>query len=230
MPEQFVFTPPNRAFLRVRNADAAFPVHRIYCVGRNYADHAIEMGGDPKRESPFFFQKNPDNIVIDDGEFPYPSSTSEVHHEVELIVALNGRGHEIDVHRAREIIYGYGVGLDMTRRDLQAECKKAGRPWEIAKAFEKSAPCSTLIRASEIGHPETGAIWLKVNGETRQQGDLGQMIWKVPEIISYLSGFFELAPGDVIMTGTPAGVAATRQGDRLHGHIQGVGSISCLVV
>lgn len=230
MPEQFVFTPPNRAFLRVRNADAAFPVHRIYCVGRNYADHAIEMGGDPKRESPFFFQKNPDNIVIDDGEFPYPSSTSEVHHEVELIVALNGRGHEIDVHRAREFIYGYGVGLDMTRRDLQAECKKAGRPWEIAKAFEKSAPCSTLIRASEIGHPETGAIWLKVNGETRQQGDLGQMIWKVPEIISYLSGLFELAPGDVIMTGTPAGVAATRQGDRLHGHIQGVGSISCLVV
>jgi fumarylpyruvate hydrolase len=188
------------------------------------------MGGDPKRESPFFFQKNPDNIVIDDGEFPYPSSTSEVHHEVELIVALNGRGHEIDVHRAREIIYGYGVGLDMTRRDLQAECKKAGRPWEIAKAFEKSAPCSALIRASEIGHPETGAIWLKVNGETRQQGDLGQMMWKVPEIISYLSGFFELAPGDVIMTGTPAGVAATRQGDRLHGHIQGVGSISCLVV
>jgi fumarylpyruvate hydrolase len=230
MPEQFVFTPPNRAILRVRNADAAFPVHRIYCVGRNYADHAIEMGGDPKRESPFFFQKNPDNIVIDDGEFPYPSSTSEVHHEVELIVALNGRGHEIDVHRAREFIYGYGVGLDMTRRDLQAECKKAGRPWEIAKAFEKSAPCSALIRASEIGHPETGAIWLKVNGETRQQGDLGQMIWKVPEIISYLSGFFELAPGDVIMTGTPAGVAATRQGDRLHGHIQGVGSISCLVV
>jgi len=227
MPEQFVFTPPNRAFLRVRNAEAAFPVHRIYCVGRNYADHAIEMGGDPKRESPFFFQKNPDNIVIDDGEFPYPSSTSEVHHEVELIVALNGRGHEIDVHRAHEIIYGYGVGLDMTRRDLQAQCKKAGRPWEIAKAFEKSAPCSALIRASEIGHPETGAIWLKVNGETRQQGDLGQMIWKVPEIISYLSGFFELAPGDVIMTGTPAGVAATRQGDRLHGHIQGVGSISC---
>jgi len=168
--------------------------------------------------------------MIDDGEFPYPSSTSEVHHEVELIVALNGRGHEIDVHRAREFIYGYGVGLDMTRRDLQAECKKAGRPWEIAKAFEKSAPCSALIRASEIGHPETGAIWLKVNGETRQQGDLGQMIWKVPEIISYLSGFFELAPGDVIMTGTPAGVAATRQGDRLHGHIQGVGSISCLVV
>jgi fumarylpyruvate hydrolase len=230
MPEQFVFTPSNRPFLRVRNADAAFPVHRIYCVGRNYADHAIEMGGDPKRESPFFFQKNPDNIVIDDGEFPYPSSTSEVHHEVELIVALNGRGHEIDVHRAREFIYGYGVGLDMTRRDLQAECKKAGRPWEIAKAFEKSAPCSALIRASEIGHPETGAIWLKVNGETRQQGDLGQMIWKVPEIISYLSGFFELAPGDVIMTGTPAGVAATRQGDRLHGHIQGIGSISCLVV
>jgi fumarylpyruvate hydrolase len=230
MPEQFVFTPSNRPFLRVRNADAAFPVHRIYCVGRNYADHAIEMGGDPKRESPFFFQKNPDNIVIDDGEFPYPSSTSEVHHEVELIVALNGRGHEIDVHRAREFIYGYGVGLDMTRRDLQAECKKAGRPWEIAKAFEKSAPCSALIRASEIGHPETGAIWLKVNGETRQQGDLGQMIWKVPEIISYLSGFFELAPGDVIMTGTPAGVAATRQGDRLHGHIQGIDSISCLVV
>ena len=230
MPEQFVFTPPNPAFLRVRNVDAAFPVHRIYCVGRNYADHAIEMGGDPKRESPFFFQKNPDNIVIDDGEFPYPGSTSDVHHEVELIVALNGRGHEIDVRRAREIIFGYGVGLDMTRRDLQAECKKAGRPWEIAKAFEKSAPCSALVRASEIGHPETGAIWLKVNGETRQQGDLGQMIWKIPEIISFLSGLFELAPGDVIMTGTPAGVGAVRQGDRLHGHIEGVGSISCLVV
>ena len=230
MPDQFVFAPPSPVFLRVRNADAVFPVHRIYCVGRNYADHAIEMGGDPTREAPFFFQKNPDNIVNDDREFPYPARTSEVHFEVELIVALSGGGHEIELNRARDLVYGYGVGLDMTRRDLQSECKKAGRPWEIAKAFEKSAPCSSLVRASEIGHPETGAIWLKVNGETRQDGDLRQMIWKVPEIISYLSRYFELARGDVIMTGTPAGVGAITQGDRLHGHIEGVGSVNCLVV
>ena len=169
MPDQFTFAPPSPVFLRVTNADVVFPVHRIYCVGRNYADHAIEMVGDPTREAPFFFQKNPDNIVNDDREFPYPARTSEVHFEVELIVALSGGGHEIELNcapRPRLRVWR-GPGHDLPRPAVRM--RKAGRPWEIAKAFEKSAPCSSLVRASEIGHPETGAIWLKVNGETCQE-------------------------------------------------------------
>jgi fumarylpyruvate hydrolase len=227
---EFVIAPPPRPFLRVKGTDAVFPVHRVYCVGRNYAEHAIEMGGDPDREPPFFFQKNPDNLVIDGGDFPYPDRSEDVHHEIEMVVALSEGGRDIPLDRALSCVFGYGVGLDMTRRDLQAECKKHGRPWEVGKAFENSAPCSALVRAADIGHPENGAIWLKVNGKIRQQGDLNQLIWKVPEMISYLSGLFELAPGDVIMSGTPAGVGAVRHGDCMHGFVQGVGEVKANVV
>jgi fumarylpyruvate hydrolase len=225
----FVIAQPRQASLKVKGATAAFPVHRIYCVGRNYAAHAIEMGHDPNREAPFFFQKNPDNLV-EDGEFPYPPASSDVHHEIELIVALKKGGKDIPVERALDCVYGYGVGLDMTRRDLQGKAKEAGRPWEIGKAFESSAPAGTLVPASEIGHPGSGAIWLDVNGERKQTGDLNQMIWKVPEMISYLSGLFVLQPGDLIFSGTPSGVGPVKRGDHLHGHIDGIGDLNVRVV
>ena len=227
---EYAITPPARAWLPVRGSDAVFPVHRIYCVGRNYAAHTIEMGGDPDREDPFFFQKNPDNLVIKGADFPYPPRSNDVHHEIEMVVALSKGGKDIPLDKAMDCVWGYGVALDMTRRDLQGECKKAGRPWEIGKAFEHSAPCTELVRASEIGHPTDGAIWLKVNGEVRQQGDLNHMIWKVPEMISYLSGLFELMPGDLILSGTPSGVAAVKRGDVLHGHVEGVGDLHTKVV
>ncbi|MBC2884139.1 fumarylacetoacetate hydrolase family protein [Ochrobactrum sp. CM-21-5] len=226
----YVFAPCPQPFLPVKGTQACFPVHRIYCVGQNYADHAIEMGGDPTRNPPFFFQKNPDCLVIEGRDFPYPSQTEDVHHEIELVVALKTGGCGIPVVKALDHVYGYAVGIDMTRRDLQAFAKKAGRPWEVAKAFEHSAPCSAIVMASEIGHPETGAITLKINGETRQSGDLNQMIWKVAETISYLSSLFELQPGDLIFTGTPAGVGPVQRGDRLEGQVDGVGMLSVIVV
>ncbi len=224
----YVIAEPPRPTLPVRGTDALFPVHRVYCVGRNYAAHAIEMGHDPDREPPFFFQKNPDTLAS--GEFPYPSATEDVHHEIELVVALGAGGSDIEVGRALGCVYGYGVGLDMTRRDLQAQMKKMGRPWEIGKAFEHAAPCSALVPASEIGHPESGRVTLHVNGELRQDGDLNQLIWKVPEMIAYLSGLFRLAPGDLIFTGTPAGVGPVVRGDRLQGAVEGVGEIDVRVV
>jgi fumarylpyruvate hydrolase len=225
----YVISPPEQAVVPVQGG-GLFPVHRIYCVGRNYAAHTIEMGGDPDREEPFFFQKNPDNLVTGGADFPYPDKSSDVHHEIELAVALGRGGRNIPIERALDCVWGYAVALDMTRRDLQGECKKAGRPWEIGKAFDRSAPCSDLVPATEIDHPSDGAIWLKVNGETRQEGDLNHMIWKVPEMIAYLSGLFELAPGDIILSGTPSGVGPVRRGDVLHGHVDRVGSLHCRVV
>ena len=183
-----------------------------------------------RNSAPFFFQKNPDNVVLNGEDFPYPDQSSDVHFEIEMLVALHKGGRNIPLDKAMECVWGYGVGLDMTRRDLQGECKKMGRPWEIGKAFEQSAPCSDLVPASEIGHPDAGAIWLDVNGKRRQEGDLNQLIWKVPEMISYLSGLFELAPGDVIMSGTPAGVGAINKGDVMHGHVEGVGDLHCKVI
>jgi fumarylpyruvate hydrolase len=213
----------------VKGTDALFPVHRIYCVGQNYADHAIEMGGDPTRNPPFFFQKNPDSLVINGGDFPYPPKTEDVHHEIELVIALKTGGIDIPVEKALDHVYGYAVGIDMTRRDLQAVAKKAGRPWEVAKAFEHSAPCSAIAPVSDVGHPQSASISLSINGETRQSGDLNQMIWKVAETISYLSSLFELQPGDLIFTGTPAGVGPVQRGDRLVGKVDGVGSVSVTV-
>src|SRR5690625_1565963 len=196
----YLFTPPQPASLPISGSDARFPIHRVYCVGRNYAAHAVEMGHDPDKEPPFFFQKSASNIYAGT-EFPYPPKTEDVHFEIEMIVALDKGGSNIPVEQALDCIWGYGVGLDMTRRDLHGEAKKLGRPWDVGKAFEKSGPCTALVPVSECGHLDEGAIWLKVNGEMRQQGDLAQMIWKVPEMISLLSELFELQPGDLIKIG-----------------------------
>jgi fumarylpyruvate hydrolase len=225
----YLFEPAPVAALPIAGSNKLFPVHRIYCVGRNYAAHAVEMGHDPDKEPPFFFQKNPDNIVLD-GEFPYPPASNDVHHEIEMVVALKAGGTDIPLDRALDCVFGYAVGLDMTRRDLQGKAKDMGRPWEVGKAFEASAPCSPLRPASEIGHPSQGAVWLDVNGERRQTGDLNQLIWKVPEMVSYLSGLFRLAPGDLIMSGTPAGVGPVKRGDVLRGHVDGVGDLEVRVV
>ncbi len=226
----YLFTPPATPSLPVRGKEALFPVHRIYCVGRNYAAHAVEMGGDPDKEPPFFFQKNPDNLLVGGGDFPYPPASSDVHHEMELVIALHKGGKDIPVGQALDHVFGYAVGLDMTRRDLQGEAKKAGRPWEVGKAFEHSAPCGEIVAAEDIGHPAEGAIWLDVNGERRQTGDLNQLIWKVPEMVSFLSGLFELQAGDLIFSGTPSGVGPVQRGDKLHGHIDGIGDLNVSVV
>ena len=225
----YVVTVPDQPALPVEGSGDLFPVHRIYCVGRNYAAHAIEMGHDPDREPPFFFQKNPDNLLVG-APFPYPPASQDVHFELEMIVALSSGGTDIPVEKALDCVYGYGVGLDMTRRDLQGEAKKMGRPWEIGKAFEHSAPATPLKPASVIGHPASGRVQLTVNGEIRQDGDLDQMIWKVPEMISYLSGLFTLCPGDLIFSGTPAGVGALAKGDVLKGIVEGVGELETTVV
>ncbi|WP_299652588.1 fumarylacetoacetate hydrolase family protein [uncultured Jannaschia sp.] len=206
----------------------AFPVRRVYCIGRNYAAHAVEMGHDPDREPPFFFQKNPDNLDAS-GSFPYPAQSDDVHHEVELLVALGSGGRDIATEDALDHVWGYGVCLDMTRRDLQGVAKKMGRPWEIGKAFERSAPIGLLYPASEIGHPAEGRVELKVNGAVTQEGDLNQMIWKVPEMIAYLSDYFELAAGDVIMAGTPSGVGPVNRGDVMEATIEGLGTLNVTV-
>ncbi|XWN29371.1 MAG: fumarylacetoacetate hydrolase family protein [Devosia sp.] len=225
----YLFQPPVQAALPIVGDDKMFPVRRVYCVGRNYAAHAIEMGHDPDREPPFFFQKNPDNLSLGD-TFPYPSATEDLHHEIEMVVALKSGGTDISVDEALNHVFGYGVGLDMTRRDLQGTAKKLGRPWEVGKAFEASAPCGPLTPADTIGHPAKGAVVLTVNGEVRQEGDLSQLIWKVPEMIAYLSGLFTLAPGDIIMSGTPSGVAAVVRGDVLHAHVDGLEDLTVRVV
>ncbi len=226
---EYVIPAPALPSLPVRGSDARFPVRRIYCVGRNYAAHAREMGGDPDREPPFFFQKPADVLLESGGVFPYPPKSSDVHFEIELVAALGKGGSDIAVEAALEHVYGYAVGIDMTRRDLQGEAKKMGRPWEVGKAFENSAPCSEVVPAAEIGHPAAGAIWLKVNGEMRQSGDLNQLIWSVSESIAYLSGLFTLAPGDLLFTGTPAGVGAVQRGDVITGGVEGIGDIEVRV-
>ena len=227
---EYVIPAPPVSSLPIDGTQARFPVHRIYCVGRNYAEHAREMGGDPDREPPFFFAKPADAIVADGRDFPYPAHTQDVHHEIELVVALGKGGANIAQAAALDHVFGYAVGLDMTRRDLQAQAKKQGRPWDTAKGFDHAAPCGRIAPASSIGHPTSGAIWLKVNGEPRQRGDLSQLVWKVPEVIAYLSTLFTLAPGDLIFSGTPAGVASVQRGDVLEGSVDGVGTLHVKVV
>ena len=199
-----------------------FPVRRIYCVGRNYAAHAREMGHDPDREDPFFFMKPADAIVPTGSTIPYPVKTKAYQHEIEMVVALKGGGRDVPVEKALDLVFGYAVGLDMTRRDLQGEAKKMGRPWDMGKGFDQSAPCAPISPVSKVGHPSKGAIWLRVNGKIRQQSDLSMLIWSVPETISYLSGLVTLAPGDLIYSGTPEGVAAVVKGDVLEGHVDGL--------
>lgn len=217
----FVFSPPEQASVEVNGTTQRFPVHRIYCVGRNYAAHAREMGKDPDRELPFFFTKPADAVVPNHSTIPYPSRTGDLHHEIELVIAIGKAGRDIPVTNALEHVFGYAVGNDLTRRDLQSEAKDKGRPWDTAKGFDRSAPITAITPVARSGHPTRGRIWLNVNGQLRQQGDLADLIWSVPEIIAELSALFELAPGDLIYSGTPAGVGAVRPGDHLEGGVEG---------
>lgn len=228
-PVPYVFPAPNAPSVPIAGSADLLPVRRIFCVGRNYAEHAREMGMDPDREPPFFFTKPADAIVPGGGVVPYPPRTQNLHHEIELVVALARGARGIAVEAALDCIYGYAVGLDLTRRDLQAESRKQGKPWDTAKAFDHSAPLSAIVPAARIGHPARGRIELSVNGALRQQGDLADMIWNVPEIIAELSTLFELAPGDLIFTGTPAGVGPLVPGDTVHGSIAGVGELQIRV-
>lgn len=220
----FVITPPPAPAVPVAGG-GSFPVRRIFCVGRNYAEHVREMGGDPTREAPFFFTKPADAVLTGGADMPYPSRTSDLHHEMELVAAIGRGGSDIKPGEALAHVYGYAAGLDMTRRDLQAEAKKGGRPWDMSKGFDFSAPIGEIVPASRIGHPARGSIELKVNGKTRQSSDLNRMIWSVAETIAYLSGLVRLSPGDLIFTGTPEGVAAVSHGDLLEGVVESVGRV-----
>jgi len=224
-PMNYAIPPPDPVTLPVADSDAVFPVLRVFCVGRNYAEHAVEMGHDPDREPPFFFMKPAVAVVPNGGSLPFPTATEDLHHEVELVVALARGGEGIPAEDALRCVFGYAVGLDMTRRDLQDRAKELRRPWDLAKGFDRSAPMSAVRTADAIGHPSRGAIWLRVNGQLRQEGDLAQQIWKVPETIAYLSTLVELRPGDLIMTGTPKGVGRVVPGDHLEGHIGDVGNL-----
>lgn len=222
----FAFSPSIAPSLSIHGSDTRFPVHRIYCIGRNYAEHAKEMGAQAvSRANPVFFMKPADAIVPEGGDVPYPSATHELHHEVEMVVALARGGRDIDPSRALDCVFGYGVGLDLTRRDLQAAMKAKGFPWDVAKGFDASAPLSALRVASETGHPQHAHLFLDVNGNTRQQTDIADMIFAVPEIIAELSKLFELQPGDLIFTGTPAGVGPLVRGDRFHAELQGIATL-----
>jgi len=221
-------------FIPIAGSDMRFPVRRIYCIGRNYAAHAREMGSDPNREPPFFFQKPTDAIQnVAPGtvaDHPYPSLTRNYHHEVELVAALHRGGRDIPVERALEHVYAYAVGLDMTRRDLQRAMGDEKKPWEIGKSFDHSAPIGPLHLATQLGHPTQGAIWLKVNGQTKQSSDLKNMIWSVAEQVSRLSQAFELQPGDIIYSGTPENVGPVVKGDVLECHIDGLPGMAVRVV
>jgi fumarylpyruvate hydrolase len=221
----YIFDPQQPVSIPVADSEALFPVHRVYCVGRNYADHALEMGGSPDREPPFFFSKPADSIILN-SIVPYPSMTRKLHHEVELVVALGEGGSGVSEFAARQMIFGYAVGVDLTRRDLQAAAKQQGRPWDVAKGFDHAAPISPIVPASVCGHPAKGTIRLAVNGEEKQRGDVSQMIWSVSEVLVELSRYFELRAGDLIFTGTPAGVGAVQPGDRLECAIEGVGMLN----
>jgi fumarylpyruvate hydrolase len=218
----YVIDPPRQASVAVSGSAARFPVRRIFCVGRNYADHVREMGNDPKSEPPLFFTKPADAVVESGATIPYPPDTSNLHHEVELVVALGRGGADIDQRAALEHVWGYGVGVDLTRRDRQAEAKKAGAPWDAAKGFDRSAPIGALAPRTETGAMTRARIWLAVNGEMRQEADIEQMIWSAPEIIAALSRAWALAPGDLVFTGTPAGVGPLLPGDAVACGVEGL--------
>nr|WP_294563379.1 fumarylacetoacetate hydrolase family protein [uncultured Rhodopila sp.] len=225
----YVFTPPAITSVLVAGG-GAFPVRRVFCVGRNYAAHAREMGSDPNREPPFFFMKPADALLLKDADMPYPPQSNQLHHEMELVAGIGIGGANIAESDALSHVWGYAAGLDMTRRDLQNAAKKEGKPWDMGKGFDHSAPIGLMAPASRIGHPVSGLIELKVNGTVRQSSDLSKMIWSVPETIAYLSGLVTLAPGDLIFTGTPENVAAVERGDVLEGIVEGVGTVRTRIV
>ncbi|SDC64646.1 fumarylpyruvate hydrolase [Cupriavidus sp. YR651] len=228
----FVIPPASATTIPVAGG-GEFPVRRIYCVGRNYAAHVREMGMDPSREAPFFFCKPTDAIVVapigGGARIAYPPGTEQFHFEIELVAAIGMGGRNIPIERANAHILGYAVGIDMTRRDLQISARDRGRPWELGKSFDQSAPVSLLHPANDVGHPTDGEIWLQVNGEDRQRSDLDKLIWSVPEIIANLSTYFELQPGDLVFTGTPEGVGPVRSGELMRGGVAGLTEIEVRV-
>jgi fumarylpyruvate hydrolase len=234
MPEErnvpdFAFAPPGISSVAIAGESERFPVRRIFCVGRNYAAHAREMGRDPDREPPFFFTKPADTVVDSGAVIPYPPQTNNFHYEIELVVGIGKGGADIPAGKALDHVWGYAVGIDLTRRDLQLDARDKGRPWDWGKAFDLSAPCAPLHRAKNIGHPSSGRIWLAVNGVVKQNADLGELIWSVPDIVAILSQSMTLQPGDLIMTGTPAGVGAIVPGDIVTGGIEGLGDIDITI-
>jgi len=230
MTEMFAVPAAPRPAVEVAGSTLLFPVRRIFCVGRNYAKHAREMGMGGDRALPFFFTKPADAVMPNGSDVPYPSHTKNLHHEIELVVALSGGGSDVKANTALSLVFGYAVGNDLTRRDQQGAAKDLGRPWDTAKGFDHSAPVTAIVPVAKSGHPAAGRIWLGVNGKPRQQGDLSDMIWKVPEIIAELSSWFELFPGDLIFTGTPAGVGPLVPGDRVRGGVDGIGVLEHGVV
>ena len=225
----YVFSPAAPVAVPVVGSSALFPVRRVYCVGQNYAEHVVEMGGD-ERQPPFFFAKPNDALVPGGGDVAYPPQTVNLQHEVELVVALGRGGSAIPVEQALDCVFGYAIGFDLTRRDLQLRAKAKGQPWEMGKGLDQGAPISAIAPVGASGHPASGAIWLKVNGEVKQSGDLAQMSWKVAEIIANLSSYVVLKPGDLVFTGTPAGVSTVQRGDVLTGGIDGVGDLEVRLV
>jgi fumarylpyruvate hydrolase len=222
----YVFPPSEVPSVAIANSENRFPVHRIYCVGRNYAEHAREMGGDPNREPPFFFCKPADAVVTSGSTIPYPLATQSFHHEVELVAALKSGGTNVKPEAALDLVFGYAVGVDLTRRDLQQAMREKGRPWDVGKAFDRSAPIGELLPASASFNVSKSAIALSVNGEVKQSSDIGELIWNVPDIIAHLSGLFELKAGDLIFTGTPAGVGPLKPGDRVEATIAGLSKLN----
>ncbi len=229
MQRDYAVPAASRPTVAVEGGGLLFPVRRIFCVGRNYPEHSREMGFED-RAPPFFFAKPADAVMPNGGAVPYPPRTSNLHHEIELVVALGSGGRDLAVDAALGLVFGYAVGNDLTRRDVQAAAKDQGRPWDTAKGFDHAAPVSAIVPAVKCGHPSSGRIWLEVNGDMRQQGDLSQMIWSVAEVIAELSAWFDLAPGDLIFTGTPAGVGPLKPGDRVRGGVDGVGILEHTVV
>jgi len=225
----YVIAPPVQPSLAIADSDQRFPVRRIFCVGRNYAAHAREMGKDPDREPPFFFTKPADAVVDGGATIPYPTLTANLHHEIELVVAIGKAGFRVSPGDAAGLIWGYAVGIDLTRRDLQNDAKENGRPWDWAKGFDRSAPCAPLVPVTRSGHPATGRIWLEVNGKTRQDADLAELIWPVADVIAICSQAVALHPGDLIFTGTPAGVGPLVEGDRVRGGIDGLPNIDITI-
>lgn len=226
MPQTSVVPEIVHPGMAVQDSTSSFPVRRVYCVGRNYAAHAREMGKDPDREPPFFFMKPADSVVPAAGAIAYPPLTADLHHEVELVLAIGVGGRNIAEVDAMDHVWGYAVGIDLTRRDLQGQAKEMGRPWDWGKSFDQAAPCGPLVPVNQTGHPQSGRIWLSVNGDVRQDGDLDELIWSIPEIIALCSQASRLEPGDLIMTGTPAGVGAIAPGDKISAGIAGVGEIA----